>query len=424
MKTFNLKKLEIGGGIPKIAVPVQGKTAGELLSAVPPADAAADLLEIRLDSLDSFRDEKTLLLLSRRLRELTRKPLLFTLRTAPEGGSAEVSETEYASVLRFLLRECRPDLLDVEFLRGAARELLSEARRSAVPTVASCHDFRKTPEAAFIEKMFRQMSEAGASVAKAALMPVNEADVEKVLSAGLSLKKTLDIPRILISMGEQGKITRFGAEQLGSCVTFGAAGCGSAPGQMEAGRLREILRERHEGRGDLFLIGFMGAGKSRVGRELSELTGLPVLEADRRIEELCGKTIPEIFREDGEAYFRQKEREVLDGLFSEGRCIVSCGGGMALRAYNVLQMQALGKVVLLRARPGTILERVSKKPDSRPLLAGRLSTEGIAGLMEQREPYYLRAADEIVDTDGRAPREIAEEIVSGHAVTRNEGVLQ
>ena len=191
MKTFNLKKLEIGGGIPKIAVPVQGKTAGELLSAVPPADAAADLLEIRLDSLDSFRDEKTLLLLSRRLRELTRKPLLFTLRTAPEGGSAEVSETEYASVLRFLLRECRPDLLDVEFLRGAARELLSEARRSAVPTVASCHDFRKTPEAAFIEKMFRQMSEAGASVAKAALMPVNEADVEKVLSAGLSLKKTL-----------------------------------------------------------------------------------------------------------------------------------------------------------------------------------------------------------------------------------------
>ena len=411
MKTFSVKNLEIGSGLPKIAVPVQGKTPAELISRALLAEPAADLLEIRLDGLRDPGDEAALRSLSRGLREAVRLPLLFTLRTASEGGEAVFSEEAYASVLRFLLRECRPDLLDVEFLRMEAKKLLLEARELGIPTVASFHDFRKTPEPAKIGELFRQMSAAGAFAAKAAVMPEREADVESVLSAGLSLKKTMDIPWLLIAMGESGRITRYGAEQMGSCLTFGAAGDASAPGQIDAGELREILRRRHEGKEDIFLIGFMGAGKSRIARELSAMTGWKVFEADRRIEELCKRTIPEIFRESGEAFFRKKEREVLDSLFREGRCVVSCGGGMALRASNVLQMQALGHIVLLRARPETILLRVSKHPDTRPLLAGRLSVEGIAGLMAQRDPQYHRAAEIIVDTDGRTPREIAEEIL-------------
>ena len=418
MKTFSAKKIEFGAGIPKIAVPVQGRTPAELLSAAALADPVADLLEIRLDGLENIRDEEMLRSLWTELRAAARRPLLLTLRTAAEGGKAVLSEAEYASVLRLFLRACRPDLLDVEFLRKASKDLLKEAKERNVPTIASYHDFRKTPEAAFVKDLFRQMSEAGASAAKAAVMPGDAADVETVLSAGLSMKGTADIPWILIAMGELGKITRFGAEQLGSCLTFGSAGRGSAPGQMDAKRLREVLLARHEGRGDLFLIGFMGAGKSRVSRELGALTGLPVFEADRRIEELCGRSIPEIFRENGEAYFREKEREVLDRLFDEGRCVVSCGGGMPLRASNVLQMQALGQVVLLRARPETVLSRVSGKPDSRPLLAGRLTVEGIAGLMRERESGYLRAAEVSVDTDGRPPREIAEEILKIHGEKR------
>ncbi len=410
MKTFSLKNLEIGTGIPKIVIPVQGRQPKELLFATQMADPLADILEIRLDSLESFSEE-ALVTLTQSLRKATSRPLLFTLRTAAEGGAAAISEAEYASILRLILQRCRPELLDVEFLRQEALALLKEARQANVLTVASFHDFRKTPDALFLEDLFRKMSAVGADVAKAAVMPSGEADVETVLSAGLSLKKSLDMPRILIAMGELGQITRFGAEQLGSCMTFGTAGRASAPGQMDAVELREALRKRHEGKGDLFLIGFMGAGKSSVGRELSKMTGLPVFEADRRIEELCGQTIPEIFKEHGEAYFRAKEREVLDRLFSEERCIVSCGGGMALRPSNVLQMQALGKVVLLRANPETILSRVLRTPGSRPLLAGRLSVEGIASLMEEREASYCRAADEVIETDRRTVGEIAAEIL-------------
>ncbi|MDE6929768.1 MAG: shikimate kinase, partial [Lachnospiraceae bacterium] len=96
---------------------------------------------------------------------------------------------------------------------------------------------------------------------------------------------------------------------------------------------------------------------------------------------------------------------------TEPPCVVSCGGGAVLRPENVRMMKASGVVVLLTARPETVLNRV-KGDDSRPNLKGRMSAEGIAGLMEKRRLAYERAADLTVETDNRTPDQIAEEILS------------
>ena len=162
---------------------------------------------------------------------------------------------------------------------------------------------------------------------------------------------------------------------------------------------------------NIFLIGFMGAGKTTIAKALSQKLEMNSVEMDQLIVEKQKMSVSEIFDEYGEQYYRNLESNCLIELRNRSQTVVSCGGGMALRASNVLQMQALGHIVLLRARPETILSRVSKHPDTRPLLAGRLSVEGIAGLMAQRDPQYHRAAEIIVDTDGRTPREIAEEIL-------------
>ena len=121
-------------------------------------------------------------------------------------------------------------------------------------------------------------------------------------------------------------------------------------------------------------------------------------------------SIPKIFEEKGEAYFRNVETELLMELQSGEKTIVSCGGGVPMREKNVLEMKKSGKVVLLTALPETILERVRDNED-RPLLQNRKSVEGIRELMEQRREKYEAAADVMVATDGKSAETIAREIL-------------
>ncbi len=167
---------------------------------------------------------------------------------------------------------------------------------------------------------------------------------------------------------------------------------------------------RKESQGCLFLIGFMGAGKSAVSARLHKCHGMELLEMDQEIEKREQKKIPEIFREQGEAYFRQAETALLKELQGKNGLVISCGGGAVLREENVKLMKEAGKIVLLSARPETILERVAGN-DDRPLLQGRKTEEGIRELMEQRRPRYEAAADLTVDTDGRTVEEICKEIL-------------
>lgn len=160
----------------------------------------------------------------------------------------------------------------------------------------------------------------------------------------------------------------------------------------------------------IFLIGFMGAGKSTVAAELSHMTGRDQLEMDQMIVEDQGMPIAEIFEKYGENYFRDVETETLVRLKNREPAVVSCGGGIVLREQNIFHMKERGKVILLTATPQTIYERVRNSKD-RPVLNGHMNVEYIRELMEKRHEKYEKAADITVATDGKTTKEICKEIL-------------
>lgn len=160
---------------------------------------------------------------------------------------------------------------------------------------------------------------------------------------------------------------------------------------------------------NVVLIGFMGVGKSTVSQYLSTMYAMDAVEMDQLIAQQEGMSIPEIFRIHGEEYFRDLETGLLIRLQGRTNVVISCGGGTPLRERNVAEMKKNGRVVLLTARPETILERVMDDHD-RPLLENRKSVEDIELLMSQRREKYQAAADITVWTDGRDASEICEEI--------------
>lgn len=162
---------------------------------------------------------------------------------------------------------------------------------------------------------------------------------------------------------------------------------------------------------NIFLIGFMGAGKSTIARNLKNTYGMRLIEMDEQIEAREGMRISRIFEVYGEAYFRRLETELLEGLQREDNTVVSCGGGVPMRPQNVEAMKKSGKVVYLSADAETIYKRV-KNSHSRPLLEGNMNVDYIQSLLQQRMPKYLAAADVTVATDGRSADEICRDILA------------
>ena len=162
---------------------------------------------------------------------------------------------------------------------------------------------------------------------------------------------------------------------------------------------------------NIFLIGFMGVGKSTVSNALQNTFAMDVVEMDEMIAKKNNMSISEIFDLHGEAYFRNEETNLLKEVGNEKNKIVSCGGGVAMREVNVQEMRKSGKVILLTAKPETILERVKENHD-RPLLENNKTVEYVSELMEKRRPAYEAAADIVIATDGKSANEICEEIIA------------
>ena len=161
---------------------------------------------------------------------------------------------------------------------------------------------------------------------------------------------------------------------------------------------------------NIFLIGFMGAGKSTIAAELEHELGVPRAEMDAMIVEREGMPISDIFDKHGETYFRDVETALLRDLQEKEGIIVSCGGGAVMRDENAALMKQCGRIVLLTATPETIYERVKDSTD-RPILNGNMNVEYISGLMEKRKDRYLAVADIVVATDGKCAAEIVQEIL-------------
>lgn len=161
---------------------------------------------------------------------------------------------------------------------------------------------------------------------------------------------------------------------------------------------------------NLFLIGFMGCGKSTMARLLAEQTGAELIEMDETIEAEAGMSINEIFDQYGESHFRDLESELVLRITEKGGAVVSCGGGAILRPENVENMKQNGRIIYLSAQPETIYKRVCHST-TRPLLNGNMNVEYITSLMEKRLPRYLAAADKTIVVDEKEKQEILEEIL-------------
>ncbi len=162
--------------------------------------------------------------------------------------------------------------------------------------------------------------------------------------------------------------------------------------------------------GRIVLAGMMGSGKSSVGKTLARLLGWPFIDTDQIIEKRSGKTIAQIFAGEGEVHFRALERELAAELRNAGNCVIATGGGMLLdpENYECLRRDAL--LVHLRAHLDTLVRRLANTTD-RPLLAAEDPRTKLQTLYEQRAAVYEKLPLQ-VDTDGRTPRAIAQEILA------------
>lgn len=162
---------------------------------------------------------------------------------------------------------------------------------------------------------------------------------------------------------------------------------------------------------NIYLIGFMGAGKSTVARELVGAAGMRRMEMDGLIEAQQNMPITEIFEKYGETYFRDLETELLKDFAGESNLVVSCGGGSVLREENAALMKENGCIIFLSATPETVYARV-KNSTSRPILNGNMNVSYIRELMERRRGRYEAVADITIATDGKRTERICEEILS------------
>ena len=161
---------------------------------------------------------------------------------------------------------------------------------------------------------------------------------------------------------------------------------------------------------NIVLIAFMGAGKSTISEFLKNSFAMEVIEMDQIIAEREGMTISDIFEVYGEQYFRNLETNLLIEMQSKTNVVISCGGGTPMRECNVVEMKKNGRVVLLTAKPETILDRVKDSHD-RPLIENNKTVPFIADLMEKRREKYETAADIIIETDGKDKLQICEELI-------------
>ena len=160
---------------------------------------------------------------------------------------------------------------------------------------------------------------------------------------------------------------------------------------------------------NIVLTGFMGAGKTLLSKHLSARLQREVVSTDDLIEKMEGKPITEIFREQGESYFRECEKKVVADIAQKEGVIVDCGGGIVLAAENIANLKKNGIVFYLSASPAVIYERI-KDQTHRPLLQVEDPKAKIEELLEKRESFYNQA-DYVIDTNRDDWNQIAQEIV-------------
>lgn len=248
MKVVSIRDIHIGKGIPKVIVPLMGKTLEELLLEVKTIKQInLDIVEWRADLLEDIEDltkvKQTLAILREELYPI---PLLFTFRTHREGGHKTIEDSYYETLLVEVIKTKEIDLVDVELFSPSVTKIMESAKENDVFIIMSNHDFEKTPAKEEIIWRLRRMQDLDAHITKIAVMPNNPTDVLTLLDATHAMQSLYaDRPIITMSMASTGAISRLAGEVFGSAATFGAGVTSSAPGQIPASELKRILELLH-----------------------------------------------------------------------------------------------------------------------------------------------------------------------------------
>ena len=251
MKTVQVRNITIGEGRPKICVPIVGQTKADiLLEAGTFASIPVDVVEWRVDWFEDVFDTDKVLDVAKDLQTVLKDtPILFTFRTAKEGGEKAISNETYKALNMAVAKSGYVDLIDVEAFTGEeiVKSMIQEAHSYGVKVIASNHDFDATPEKDEIVRRLRMMQDYGADIPKMAVMPRNKQDVLTLLSATLEMSEQFaDRPIITMSMTGTGVVSRLAGETFGSALTFGAATKASAPGQINVSELEQVLDIIHK----------------------------------------------------------------------------------------------------------------------------------------------------------------------------------
>lgn len=251
VQPIKVRNLTIGEGSPKIIVPIVGVTKEEIITEAKTFDSIPlDMVEWRVDWFEDVFDFAKVKEVLTELREVLGEiPILYTFRTAKEGGEKAVEEEEYASIILDAAASGMVDLVDVEIFTGdeIVRRIIDGVHAHGVKVVASNHDFHKTPEKDDIVARLCKMQEMGADIPKIAVMPTCKRDVLTLLAATEEMYTDhADRPIITMSMSGTGVLSRVCGEAFGSSMTFGAAKKASAPGQMGVNDLNTVLDLLHK----------------------------------------------------------------------------------------------------------------------------------------------------------------------------------
>ena len=246
-KTIEVRGVCFGNGTPRICVPLVTETYTGLTVELGHLDGVPwDLVEWRADFYEGAEDPAAVKAALELIRgKISGKPLLFTVRTAAEGGVFGKDFEVYRDILLGAAQTGLIDLADIQLKAGSqeqVRGLTEDLHKAGVLVIGSFHDFEATPSSEEMTALLCRMQELEMDMTKIAVMPRSREDVLELLKAAVQMDTRLgDRPCITMSMGKAGLISRIAGSFTGSAVTFAAAGRSSAPGQIPAEKMAAIL---------------------------------------------------------------------------------------------------------------------------------------------------------------------------------------
>ncbi len=253
INTIEIKNRVIGEGIPKICVPLVGRTSEEIIAQAQKLASVSkvnniDIAEFRADFFKDLADPDRLSSVLNKLRDILQDNiLLFTIRSETEGG--EKLATGCPSIFeinRFIIENRLADMVDMELFScdESSYELIELAHSNGIKIIMSNHDFKSTPAVDEIVRRLCLMQDKGADIAKIAVMPENKKQLLELLMATETMNSEYArVPIVTISMGKLGALSRVCGQVFGSAITFASLDRESAPGQIPLGELNDLLRE-------------------------------------------------------------------------------------------------------------------------------------------------------------------------------------